>query len=119
MPSTLYVHVPVEPLVKLNVAVPTAVRFTCDALNGLTLKAGPEIAAALTPSKLADWLGASRFTPPRGAGDPEVAALTAVFGHDDGMKVLHETIQYLVERAQGEQIFPAPLLFLDDYSLPP
>jgi pimeloyl-ACP methyl ester carboxylesterase len=69
----------------------------------LDSSSGPQVAAALTPSRLAEWLGASTFTPPRKAGDPEIAALTAIFGHDDGVKVLHETIQYLGERAQGEQ----------------
>ena len=61
------------------------------------------IAAAVTPSRLAQALGASTFTPPRQAGDPEVQALTATFAHDDGITVLHETIQYLAERSQDEQ----------------
>jgi len=63
----------------------------------------PQIAAALTAAQLAEGLGASTFTPPRKAGDPEVEALTATFAHDDGIKVLHETMQYLVERSKGEQ----------------
>ncbi len=66
-------------------------------------KSGPEIAAVLTPSRLAEGMGASTFTPPRQAGDPEVEALTATFSHDNGIKVLHETIQYLVERSKDEQ----------------
>ena len=64
---------------------------------------GPRIAAALTPSLLAEGLGATTFTPPRQAGDPAVEALTATFGHDNGMRVLHETIQYLAERSKDEQ----------------
>jgi pimeloyl-ACP methyl ester carboxylesterase len=66
---------------------------------------GPQIVAALTPSQLAEGLGASTFTPPRKAGDPEVEALAATFGHADGVKVLHETIQYLVERSQNEDMW--------------
>jgi len=63
----------------------------------------PAVAAVLTPSALAAGLGASTFTPARAAGDPEVEALAATFGYHDGTKVLHETIQYLVERARAEQ----------------
>jgi pimeloyl-ACP methyl ester carboxylesterase len=61
------------------------------------------VAAALTPSLLAEGLGASTFTPPRKAGDPEVDALAATFAHDNGVAVLHETIQYLFERSRHEQ----------------
>ena len=64
---------------------------------------GPQIAAALPASVLAEAMGATTFTPPRNAGDPEVEALTATFAHGDGMKVLHETIQYLAERSRDEQ----------------
>ena len=64
---------------------------------------GPQIAAVLTPSRLAEGMGASTFTPPRKAGDPEVEALTAIFSHDNGIRVLHETIQYLIERSKHEQ----------------
>ena len=66
----------------------------------LDRESGPQIAAVLTPSQLAEALGASTFTPPRKAGDPDVEALAATFGHADGVRVLHETIQYLVERSQ-------------------
>jgi pimeloyl-ACP methyl ester carboxylesterase len=69
----------------------------------LDAESWPQFAAALTPSRLAAGWGAFAFTPPRKAGDPEVEALTATFGHDDGTKVLHETIQYLHERSKGEQ----------------
>jgi pimeloyl-ACP methyl ester carboxylesterase len=61
-----------------------------------------QIAAAVTPSALAEGLGATTFTPPRQAGDPEVQALTATFAHGDGTAVLHETIQYLAERSEHE-----------------
>jgi len=69
----------------------------------------PQIAAVLSAPGLAAALGASTFTPPRVAGDPEVEALSAIFGHDDGVKVLHETIQYLSERARDEQVWLAGL----------
>jgi pimeloyl-ACP methyl ester carboxylesterase len=65
-------------------------------------ESGPQIAAVLTASQLAEGMGASTFTPPRKAGDPEVEALTATFSHENGTKVLHETIQYLVERSKDE-----------------
>jgi pimeloyl-ACP methyl ester carboxylesterase len=69
----------------------------------------PAVAAVLTPARLAEGMGASTFTPPRTAGDPEVEALSATFGHDDGIKVLHETIQYLVERSEHEQAWLSAL----------
>jgi pimeloyl-ACP methyl ester carboxylesterase len=69
----------------------------------LDARSWPEIAAALTPSRLAEGVGAGTFTPPRKAGDPEVDALVATFDHDTGTAVLHETIQYLIERSDNEQ----------------
>jgi pimeloyl-ACP methyl ester carboxylesterase len=69
----------------------------------------PDVQAMLTPSALAQGLGASMFTPPRTAGDPEVTDLAAIFGHADGISVLHETIQYLFERSSGEQAWLAAL----------
>jgi len=56
----------------------------------------------VTPSALAEGLGATTFTPPRQPSDPEVQALTATFAHGDGTAVLHETIQYLAERSEHE-----------------
>jgi len=47
-------------------------------------------------------MGASTFWPPREAGDPAVEALTETFAHEDGLGVIHETIQYLVERSNDE-----------------
>ncbi len=75
----------------------------------LDRQSGPPIAAGLSPSRLAEGLGASLFTPPRKAGDPAVEALTATFAHDNGAKVLHQTIQYLVERSKDEQSWLAAL----------
>ncbi len=63
----------------------------------------PEVLQQLTPELLAAGMGALTFTPPRGPHDPEVRALAATFAHDDGIGVLHETIQYLRERSVDEQ----------------
>jgi pimeloyl-ACP methyl ester carboxylesterase len=63
----------------------------------------PELLDQLTPDLLAAGMGAVTFSPPRGAEDPDVQALAATFAHDDGMALLHETIQYLVERSVDEQ----------------
>ncbi len=62
----------------------------------------PEVLEQLTPELFAAGMGAVTFTPPRGPGDPEVQALAATFAHEDGIAVLHETIQYLVERSVDE-----------------
>ena len=63
---------------------------------------GPAVLAQVTPEQLALGMGQTTYTPPRGADDPEIEALTAIFSHGEGVKVLHETIQYLVERSQDE-----------------
>ncbi len=63
----------------------------------------PDVLAATTPRRLAEGLGLNTFTPKRGPGDPEVEALAECFAHADGTSVLHETIQYLVERSQNER----------------
>jgi hypothetical protein len=47
----------------------------------LDTASGPQIAAALSAPVLAEAMGATTFTPPRTAGDPEVEALTATFAH--------------------------------------
>jgi pimeloyl-ACP methyl ester carboxylesterase len=62
----------------------------------------PELLEQLTPELLAAGMGAATFTPPRQPGDPEVEALAATFAHADGVAVLHDTIQYLLERAVDE-----------------
>ena len=95
----------------------------------LHTESGPQIAATLTPAQLAGGLGATMFTPPRTAGDPEVEALTITFAYAEGVRVLHETIQYLVERSQnedawlavlGEATFPVTLIWgLYDTVSPP
>ena len=58
---------------------------------------------SMTPQMLAVGLGRSMFTPPRGPDDPTIAALADTFALNDGMAVMHGTIQYLVERAALEQ----------------
>jgi pimeloyl-ACP methyl ester carboxylesterase len=63
----------------------------------------PELLEQLTPELLAAGMGAVTFTPPRGPDDPEVQALAATFAHNDGVGVLHDTIQYLVERSADEE----------------
>jgi pimeloyl-ACP methyl ester carboxylesterase len=59
--------------------------------------------AATTPEVLAAGMGQSTFTPRRGLDDPAIAALVDTFAFNDGVGVLHDTIQYLVERAEHER----------------
>ena len=63
----------------------------------------PELLAQVTPELLAAGMGAVTFTPPRGPEDPEVQALAATFAHANGVAVLHDTVQYLVERSVDEE----------------
>jgi pimeloyl-ACP methyl ester carboxylesterase len=74
---------------------------------------GPALLAQATPEQLAAGMGQATYTPPRGADDPEIEALTAIFSHGEGLKVLHETIQYLVERSQDEDSWLRALAALD------
>ena len=62
----------------------------------------PELLDQLTPELLAAGMGALMFTPARAPDDPGVQALAATFAHDGGVAVLHDTIQYLVERSIDE-----------------
>lgn len=59
-------------------------------------------AAATTPQLLAAGMGASTFMPRRTLGDPEIDALAQCFAHNDGIRVLPDTIRYLHERAADE-----------------
>jgi len=63
----------------------------------------PSVLEVLTPEMLAAGMGELTFSPPRAADHTDVTALAATFAHDDGVQVLHETIQYLVERAEHER----------------
>jgi pimeloyl-ACP methyl ester carboxylesterase len=74
---------------------------------------GPAALAQGTPEQLAVGMGQATYTPPRGADDPEIEALTAIFAHGEGIKVLHETIQYLVERSQDEDSWLKALAALE------
>ena len=62
----------------------------------------PELLERLSPELLANGMGMATFTPARGPDDPEVQALAATFAHQDGVGLLNETIQYLVERSVDE-----------------
>jgi pimeloyl-ACP methyl ester carboxylesterase len=67
-----------------------------------------------TPEQLAAGMGQATYTPARGPDDPEVRALTTIFSHGEhGLEVLHETIQYLVERSQDEAAWLEALAALD------
>ncbi len=59
-------------------------------------------ASVTTPEMLAAGMGASTFIPRRTLEDPEIAALAKCFAHNDGIRVLPDTIQYLHERAADE-----------------
>jgi pimeloyl-ACP methyl ester carboxylesterase len=63
---------------------------------------GRSTADATTPEMLAAGLGATTFMPRRTLVDPEIAALAKSFAHNDGIRVLPDTIQYLHERAADE-----------------
>jgi hypothetical protein len=69
----------------------------------LNPETGPVTVAALTPELLAAGLGQTTFTPPRALDDPLIAALADTFAVNDGLGVIHDTIQYLVERSDHEQ----------------
>jgi pimeloyl-ACP methyl ester carboxylesterase len=62
----------------------------------------PGVLAELSPEALAQGMGAATFFPPRGPDDPAITALAETFAHGDGIRVLHETIQYLRERSADE-----------------
>jgi pimeloyl-ACP methyl ester carboxylesterase len=62
----------------------------------------PAVREVLTPEMLAAGLGDTTFTPKRGLDDPAVRALADTFGVHDGLRVLHDTIQYLGQRAEHE-----------------
>jgi len=73
---------------------------------------GPALLAQGKPEQLALGMGQATYTPARGADDPEIEALTAIFSYGD-VRVLHETIQYLVERSQDEDGWLKALAALD------
>lgn len=62
----------------------------------------PAVLASVTPEALALGMGLMTFTPRRGSDDPAVSALAETFAFNNGVAVLHDTIQYLVERSERE-----------------
>jgi len=69
----------------------------------------PQLLEQVTPELFAAGMGAVTFTPPRGPEDPDVQALAATFAHEDGIRVLGETVQYLVERSVDEHAWLSSL----------
>ena len=74
---------------------------------------GPAALAAGTPEQLATGLGQMMYAPPRDGDDPDVQALIAIFSNENGLVVLHETIQYLHERSRDEESWLNALAALD------
>ncbi|HVA73093.1 MAG TPA: alpha/beta hydrolase [Acidimicrobiales bacterium] len=64
-----------------------------------------QVLEVMTPAMLAAGMGNTTFTPQRPPGDPTVEALAATLAHNDGISVLHDTVQYLRERAEHEVIW--------------
>ena len=62
----------------------------------------PAVREVLTADMLAVGMGQTTFTPARGLDDPAVQALADTFAANDGISVLHDTIQYLVQRSEHE-----------------
>ena len=69
-------------------------------LHGETASSVLEV---LTPEGLAAGMGTTTFTPPRPLDDPAIEALAQTFAYNDGTSVVHDTIQYLVERSEHEE----------------
>jgi pimeloyl-ACP methyl ester carboxylesterase len=93
---------PVDVIVtNANIYLPLAnvTAFQTALLDPATARA---TASVTTPELLAAGLGASTFIPRRTLEDPEIAALAKCFAHNDGIRVLPDTIQYLHERAADE-----------------
>ena len=88
-------------LTNANIYLPLAnlTAFQTALLDPATARA---TAAAVTPEMLAAGMGAGTFMPRRTLEDPEIAALAKCFAHNDGTRVLPDTIQYLNERAVDE-----------------
>ncbi|MDT5115116.1 MAG: hypothetical protein QOE30_855 [Mycobacterium sp.] len=88
-------------LTNANIYLPLA-NLTLFQTALLDQETGRATAAATTPETLAAGMGASTFMPRRKLADPEIAALAKCFAHNDGVRVLPDTIQYLNERAADE-----------------
>ncbi|MEC4763399.1 alpha/beta hydrolase [Mycobacterium sherrisii] len=96
---------PVAPLdlilTNANIYLPLA-NLTLFQTALLDPETGRATAEATTPETLAVGMGASTFMPRRKLTDPEIDALAKCFAHNDGIRVLPDTIQYLNERAADE-----------------
>jgi pimeloyl-ACP methyl ester carboxylesterase len=84
-----------------NIFLPLSNLTTAQRLM-LDRSTAPGLLEGATPAQLAEGLGTATFWPPRGADDPGVHALAETFAHQNGLRVMHETIQYLVERSADE-----------------
>jgi pimeloyl-ACP methyl ester carboxylesterase len=62
----------------------------------------PAVLESLTPEALANGMGMMTFTPSRTIDDPSIQALADTFAVNDGTAVVHDTIQYLVQRSEHE-----------------
>lgn len=95
-------------LTNANLYLPLAnlTQFQKTMLNPAT---APLAIKQVTPDNLARGLGATQYTPPLAADDPEVRALAAHFAYQDGVTVIPATIQYLNERMRFEVEFLAAL----------
>ena len=77
-----------------------AANITASQERLLSNETGPAAQERLTPSELALGLGAAVYTPRRTLADD--GAMASVFAYRNGTHVLHETIQYLVDRHEHE-----------------
>ena len=66
-------------------------------LSNLT---GPAIQALMNPNTMAKGLGTTVCTPK--LNETQTAALASVFGYQEGQHIMHDTIQYLVDRKLHE-----------------
>jgi pimeloyl-ACP methyl ester carboxylesterase len=99
-------------LTNANIFLPMSVLTQIQRIM-LDPETGPAALAAATPEQLAAGMGQATYSPPRDPDSPEVQALVSIFSHDNGLVVLHETIQYLVERAQDESSWLTALAAMD------
>lgn len=85
-----------------NIFLPLS-NLTAFQRRALDPETAPATLAGATPEMVAAGLGQTTFTPPRELDDPAIAALVDTFAVNDGVGVIHDTIQYLVERSEREQ----------------
>ncbi|PRC41419.1 alpha/beta hydrolase [Mycobacterium sp. ITM-2017-0098] len=96
-------HLPTDVfMTNANIFLPLA-NLTAFQVALLDDSTGRATAAATTADMLAAGLGATTFMPRRSLDDPEIAALAQCFAHNDGIRVLPDTVRYLHERAADEK----------------